>query len=86
MGSAISPVLKICANPDTYRKMAGDMDVNAGKIIDTEATLEQVSEEIYRKILETAAGSPSLSEALGHQEFAIIYKSFEPIGPSCLAG
>ena len=86
VGSAISPVLKICANPDTYRKMAGDMDVNAGKIIDTEATPEQVSEEIYRKILETAAGSPSLSEALGHQEFAIIYKTFEPIGPSCLAG
>ena len=86
VGSAISPVLKICANPDTYRKMAGDMDVNAGKIIDTEATLEQVSEEIYRKILETATGSPSLSEALGHQEFAITYKTFEPIGPSCLAG
>jgi hypothetical protein len=24
------------------------------------------------------------SEALGHQEFILGYKSFEPLGPSCL--
>ena len=30
VGSAISPVIKVCANPDTYDRMADDMDVNAG--------------------------------------------------------
>ena len=85
VGSAISPVIKICANPDTYKKMPDDMDVNAGKIIEANATLKDVSEEIYTKIIETASGIPTASERLGHQEFVIVYKTFEPIGPSCLA-
>jgi len=32
VGSAISPVIKVCANPDTYRRLSDDMDVNAGRI------------------------------------------------------
>ena len=32
----------------------------------------------------TAAGQPTKSEALGHQEFILTYKTFEPLGPSCL--
>ena len=84
VGSAVSPVIKICANPDTYKKMSDDIDVNAGKIIEANATLKDVSEEIYAKIIETASGIPTVSESLGHQEFVIAYKTFEPIGPSCL--
>ena len=34
VGSAISPVIKICANPETYDRMADDMDVNAGRILE----------------------------------------------------
>ncbi|GAC16904.1 altronate dehydratase [Aliiglaciecola lipolytica E3] len=30
VGSAISPVIKICANPETYQNLADDMDINAG--------------------------------------------------------
>jgi len=30
VGSAISPVIKVCANPETYDRMSDDMDVNAG--------------------------------------------------------
>ena len=86
VGSAISPVIKICANPSTYKRMSGDMDVNAGKIIDPGASLEQVSDEIHGKILETASGKSTVSEALGHQEFVLTYKTFDPIGPSCLPG
>jgi len=29
-------------------------------------------------------GEPTKSEALGHQEFILTYKSFEPLGPACL--
>lgn len=86
VGSAVSPVIKICANPDTFKKMSDDMDIDAGKIISSNATLEEVSEEIYNKIIETSAGIPTVSESLGHQEFVITYKTFEPIGPNCLAG
>jgi altronate hydrolase len=84
VGSAISPVIKICANPETYERMSDDMDVNAGKILRLEATVDEVGEEIYRKVLEVASGAQSCSETLGHQEFVLTYKSFEPIGPACL--
>jgi altronate dehydratase large subunit len=84
VGSAISPVIKVCANPETYRRMQDDMDIDAGRILDGEADLDQVGDEIYRCVLDVAAGSSSKSEALGHQEFILTYKQFEPIGPACL--
>jgi len=83
VGSAISPVIKICANPETYKRMEDDMDINAGKILTGEATLSEVGEEVFDKIVSVALGEPSSSERLGHQEFVLGYKTFEPIGPSC---
>ena len=84
VGSAISPVIKIAANPHMYRRLADDMDVNAGRILEGEATLAEVGDEIYQKVLAIASGAKSRSEDLGHQEFILTYKSFEPIGPACL--
>ena len=84
VGSAISPVLKICANPDTYRRMADDMDINAGRILEG-ASVEEVGREIVERIKAVAAREPSCSEALGHREYSLVYKSFEPLGPACLA-
>ena len=46
VGSAISPVIKVCANPDTYDRMADDMDVNAGRILHG-AELDDVGREIF---------------------------------------
>ncbi|MGA8153025.1 MAG: UxaA family hydrolase [Terriglobales bacterium] len=84
VGSAISPVIKVCANPETYDRMSDDMDVNAGRILRLEASVDEVGKEIYGKVLEVASGAQSCSESLGHQEFVLTYKTFEPIGPSCL--
>ena len=84
VGSAISPVIKVCANPETYDRKRDDMDVNAGKILRLEASVDEVGEEIYNRVLDVASGVPSCSESLGHQEFVLTYKSFEPIGPHCL--
>jgi altronate hydrolase len=86
VGSAISPVVKICANPETYERMSDDMDINAGRILRLEASVDEVGAEIYRKVLYVASGMKSCSESLGHQEFVLSYKSFEPIGPACLPG
>ena len=83
VGSAISPVIKVCANPATYVKLAEDMDVNAGRILTGEATLEQVGSEIVDLVASVANGAPSCSEQLGHQEFILTYKQFEPTGPGC---
>jgi altronate dehydratase large subunit len=84
VGSAISPVIKICANPETARRLAADMDINAGRILEGEATLDEVGEEIYDKVQAVAGGERTVSEALGHQEFILTYKAFDPIGPACL--
>jgi len=84
VGSAIAPVVKICANPQTFRRMADDMDINAGRILEGSATLDQLGDEIYDSLLATAQGKQTASESLGHQEFVLTYKYFEPVGPSCL--
>jgi altronate hydrolase len=84
VGSAISPVIKVCANPDTYWKLAADMDVNAGAVLEGKATLASVADEIYGLVVAVAGGARTVSEALGHQEFILTYKSFEPLGPACL--
>ena len=84
VGSAVSPVIKVCANPETYRRLAEDMDVDAGRILDGRGTLEQVGQEIYDQVVAVASGQRTSSEALGHQEFILTYKTFEPVGPACL--
>ena len=84
VGSAISPVIKVCANPGTYRRLHEDMDVDAGRILEGRATLDEVGAEIVALIGRVAAGERTKSEALGHREFIMGYKQFEPTGPSCL--
>lgn len=84
IGSAISPVIKVCANAQTYAAMHEDMDINAGRILSGEADLDEVGREIVELIAAVANGGLSKSEALGHQEFLLTYKSFEPLGPGCL--
>lgn len=84
VGSAVSPVIKICANPITYRRLQDDMDVDAGRILEGRATLDEVGTEIVDLVVATANGAHTRSEALGHQEFILTYKTFEPLGPGCL--
>ena len=84
VGSAIAPVIKVCANPKTYARMSDDMDVNAGRMLDSAATLDEVGQEIFGLIQRVAAGEQTKSEQLGHQEFIMTYKTFEPLGPACL--
>src|SRR6202042_2831983 len=84
VGSVISPVIKICANPETYRRLSEDMDINAGRILEGAASIEEVGREIYDRVMRVAAGEKTASEAMGHAEFSLVYKSFEPLGPACL--
>jgi altronate hydrolase len=72
-GSAIGfptvPVIKIASNSDTYSRMRENMDVNAGRIADGEATIADVGREIFELLLRVASGERTSSERLGHQEF-----------------
>ena len=77
-------MIKVCANPKTFARMADDMDVDAGRILQGHASLDEVGHEIHDLVLSVANGAKTKSEDLGHQEFTLTYKTFEPIGPACL--
>ena len=61
------------------------MDVDAGRVLLGASSLDDVGLEIFNLVLATAAGQATRSEALGHQEFQLGYKSSESLEPSCLA-
>ena len=60
------PVIKICGNPNTYERMQHDMDLNAGRIITGEKTIEEVGEEAFALLLEVLNGRMTKNEALGY--------------------
>lgn len=83
VGSAIAPVIKVTGNPETYRRMTEDMDVNAGRILEGRGDLDEVADEIVALVAAVASGQQTKSEDMGHREFILTYKSFEPSGPGC---
>jgi altronate hydrolase len=64
------PSIKIATNNATYQRMRGDMDINAGPILEG-TPVEEVGREIFEKLIAVASGTPSLSEAqgIGEEEF-----------------
>jgi altronate hydrolase len=72
-GSAIGfptvPVIKIASNSAVRRQMPGNIDLNAGRILDGEATIEEIGRDIFDFALRVASGERTCSERLGHSEF-----------------
>jgi len=70
-GAKPAPSIKVATNTPMFRRMADDMDINCGEIMDGGASVEQKGEEIFRMIVEVASGKKSKSEALGvgNEEF-----------------
>ena len=72
-GSAIGfptiPVIKVATNTAMYRRMTDNMDINAGRIADGEATVQQIGKEIFDMLLRVASGEHTCAERLGHKEF-----------------
>lgn len=58
------PVIKICGNPNTYERMSFDMDLNAGRIIKGEKSIEQVGEEAFDLMLKVLNGQMTKNEAI----------------------
>lgn len=71
LGCKPTPSIKVATNTQMYLRMAEDMDLNAGRIVDGTATLAEVGEEIFALILEVASGRQTVSEELdlGQDEF-----------------
>ena len=59
-----SPCIKLATNNEMYQRMAEDMDINCGDIIDG-VSIEAKGAEILEKIIAVASGEQTLSEELG---------------------
>ena len=62
VGSAVSPVIKVCANPETYRNLSGDMDIDAGRVLAGDSELDQIGDEIFHLVLQAADSLQTVSE------------------------
>lgn len=72
IGCALGPVIKIASN-SPLAQVNGDMDINAGTILDGEETIEQVGGRIFQEILDVASGRTyTKAEQSGfHNEFKV---------------
>jgi altronate hydrolase len=86
VGSAIAPVIKITGNPETFAQMREDMDIDAGRVMQGDASLDEVGDDIFDLVVAVAAGALSKSEELGHREFILGYKAIDAVGPACHPG
>ncbi len=71
LGAPIAPVIKVSSNSGIYRRMKDNIDINAGDILDGEASIKTIGERIFGEIIEVASGKLTKAEMLGHNEFAI---------------
>ena len=71
LGNAICPVLKICGNPESFRRLNENMDINAGTIMLGSRSVEEVGREIFEAVVLAAGGELTKAEVLEHREFAI---------------
>ncbi|WP_147126041.1 UxaA family hydrolase [Shimia ponticola] len=71
-GSKPAPTIKIATNSDMARRMAGDMDIDAGRILSEGLDIHAMGREIYDTILATASGTVTKSEALGLGDFEFV--------------
>jgi altronate dehydratase large subunit len=74
VGSVVAPVIKICGNPRTSARMADNIDVNAGTVIDGMRSVADVGEELLDRIRLVASGERTRAEEWGHREYWIPYK------------
>jgi len=72
IGCALGPVMKIGTNPQLAR-INGDIDIDAGTILEKKASIEEVGRRIFEETIEVASGRKftRAEEAGYHHEFKI---------------
>ena len=78
-GCKPAPSLKLATNTPMYMRMRDDMDINCGAIIDGEATVEEMGQTIFERILAMASGEKTRSELLGMGENEFVPWTVGPI-------
>ena len=64
-GGLLVPWIKVVSNTPVFERLE-DMEINAGRIIDGTATIQQVGTQIFETALAVASGAKTYSEKLGY--------------------
>jgi altronate hydrolase len=72
LGCKPVPVIKIASNTKMFDHMQGDMDINAGRVVDGEVTIQEMGRSIYEMIIDTASGRSTKSEMQGIGDFEFV--------------
>ncbi len=69
-GCKPAPTIKVATNTTMYDRMKGDMDLNAGRILQGES-LDHMGREIFEMMIRVASGEQTKSEShgIGEEEF-----------------
>jgi len=70
-GCPIAPVIKITGNGATYRNMEENIDINAGEVIDSGVSIEEMAGCALGELVEVCNGKQTKAETSGHREFGI---------------
>jgi galactarate dehydratase len=67
------PVIKVATRSDLARRWHDLMDVNAGRIADGSATIEDVGWELFHLMLAVASGKKTWAEQWGLQNSLVLF-------------
>lgn len=70
-GSPIAPVIKIATNTAIFEKMADNIDINAGTIIDGTEAIHTVGQRLFEEVALVASGKLTKAEILKQHDFGI---------------
>ncbi len=69
IGNAIAPVIKLASNTPVFERMANDLDLSAGGVIDGTETIDEVGKRVFERVVEVASGLQAKAEEHKHREF-----------------
>ena len=70
-GNAICPVIKVSSNNETYNKLPEDIDFNAGRLLSEKTNINDLGEELLKKVIAVASGEKTWSERWKQRQFQV---------------
>lgn len=70
-GHAVAPVIKVTANPDTYKVMSEFIDYDASSVLNGVKSFDEAARELLSLVIDVASGRRTKSELLGQDDFGI---------------
>lgn len=70
IGNAITPVIKLASNNRVFERMANDLDISAGNVIEGTESIAEVGTKVFEHVRRVASGEiQAKAEILKHREF-----------------